>query len=178
LGNAFLNVVTAAVQGGYYPGQRYLVPSGVILMLWLGIKLARSLDARHFVTASLLAVTLGLSAFHQAEIFQQPDQLADYRQLADELLQKGYRYAASSYGDSYVLTALTNERLIVTPLDYKAYPKYQEAVAGADKWVLILPAQAQVPSANIRVFNHDYVRLGEPQSVGFFQYIPYKRLLL
>jgi hypothetical protein len=178
LGNAFLNVVTAAVQGGYYPGQRYLLPSGVILMLWLGIKLARSLDARHFVTAAVLVLTLGLSVFHQTEIFQQPDQLADYRRLADELLQKGYRYAASTYGDSYVLTALTNERLIVTPLDYKAYPKYQEAVGSADKWVLILPAQAQIPPGNIRVFNHDYVRDGEPQSVGFFKYIPYKRLFL
>jgi hypothetical protein len=175
LGNALLNVVCQAVQGGYYSAQRYLLTSGVILLLWLGIKMSRCLDSKHYITAGVLGLTLVLSAYHQTQIFREPDQLADYRRVADELLQKGYRYAASTYSYSYVLTALTNERLIVTPLDYKAYPKYQEAVERADKWAWIQPAQAQSPPDNVRVFNEDYVRDGEPQTVGFFKYVPYKR---
>ena len=173
--NAFLNVVTAAVQGGYYQSQRYLLSSGVILLLWLGIKLSRSLDAKHYVTAIVLALMIGLSAYHQTQIFRQPDQLADYRRLVDILLQKGYRYGASTYGDAHVLTALSNEQLIFTPLDYKAYPKYQEAVERADKWVWVQPAQVPVPPDNIRVFNRAYIRDGDVQTVGFFKYVPYKR---
>lgn len=177
--NAGLVLVSAASGGNYYNLRRYIVTSSLILLAWLGIKISNCLEKKRYLTASVLVLMLGLSAYHQVQNFSEPDQLADYRKLVAELDARGIRVAASVYSHSYVLTALSNEKLIVAPLDYKAYPKYLEAVAQAEVWAWIQPAQAPLAiPERMRLFNATYVRQGESKQIGFLQYVVYKHSTL
>jgi hypothetical protein len=196
--NALVVVIAAQSGGGYYSIRRYILPAGILAVLWLGIQLSQEWQARRWIISGLLAFLLAVSLFHQWQMLQIPDELADYRKTVQDIEQHGYKYGLSWYSFSHLLTALSDERVVFGTLDYNFNSPYQKPVLEQDTVVLVWPAarpppfefaqklffgSVQIPGESGRVmpetftaFGGSYRRIGEPKIIGELGWAPYRKV--
>lgn len=149
--NAGLVIAAARSSGCYYGARAYMFSSSILLLLWLGILLARTASRRWWPVAAILGVTVGLSLFHQWQMLQLPDELRDYRTVVRELRAQGDRYGITWYSYGNVLTALSNEETVFATLDIPGYRSYQEAVLAQHRIALVYPTQLGAVPERLRL---------------------------
>ncbi|MEI6083867.1 MAG: hypothetical protein WCS70_06155 [Verrucomicrobiota bacterium] len=191
-------IVTAAKSGAsYYNIRRYLLPSGILFVTWLGVRLSHEITLRRWAISSILGLTLLISAFHQVELLDAPDQLVDYRRTIDEIEKGGFTHGLSWYSFSPTLTALCNERVIFGVIDFSIQSPYQGSVLAQDELAIVWPARsappfefaqqlffggvkfrddaAKVLPERVSFFGQNYVRTREPRIVGELGWAPYRK---
>jgi hypothetical protein len=195
--NAVLIVVAGKSGGGYYSIRRYLLPSGIIFLIWMGLRWAEAWRNRQRLMIGLVGFWLCLSTFHQWQLLDQPDELADYKRTANEIAEAGYQYGLSWYSYSHTLTALSDERVKFGILDFSPQSPYQKTATTAEVVAVVWPATTPPPfefaqklffggvripartgqllPERVRLLNHEYARVGEPRIVGDLGWAPYRR---
>lgn len=192
-----LILVSARSDASYYSIQRYLLPAGFVALGWLGVRLAKDLQAGKWLRAAPLALLLGLSTVHQEQLLQVPDSLANYREITRHIAAKGYKYGISWYHYSHLLTSLSNEKVQFAILDYSFQSPYQKPALEADTVAVVWPAKnappfefaqqlllggvrfkddaiRQLPDS-ITILSNQYTRVGEPDIVGDLAWAPYHK---
>lgn len=195
--NVIMIITAAKADGSYYTIRRYLLPSGIVFMVWLGIRLSRDWEARRWTTAVVLGLTLLISAVHQLQLLQTPDELADYKKTVQEIEKSGYRYGISWYSYSHTLTALSAERVVFGVLDHSIQNPYQKSVLEQDVMAVVWPAVSPPPFefaqklffGSVRfkddtvkvtperwtILGQEYQRVAEPRFNGELGWAPYRR---
>ena len=196
--NLALVLFSAQADGSYYRIRRYLLFSGIVFMIMLGIRLAQSFEAHEWVVTGILALLPMVSLYHQFQMLREPDQLAAYRQTVNEIERAGYRYGISWYSYSHTLTALSGERVVFGVIDHTIESPYQKPALAQEVVVLVWPAVNAPPfefaqklllgrvafkdegprvlPGRIRLFGQDYQRIGEPKTNGELGWAPYRKL--
>ncbi|MGD0016338.1 MAG: hypothetical protein ABSC38_02315 [Verrucomicrobiia bacterium] len=191
-----LMIVAAKSAGSYYSIRRYLLPASVVLLVWLGVRLSAAWQARQWVVIGVLVLWLGISAFHQWQMLQGPDELADYRRTAKDIVDAGYQYGISWYSYSHTLTALSDERVKFGILDFSQQSPYQTAAFTQEVVAVVWPASrpppfefaqkqffggvripgnsGQVLEEKIQVLGHEYTRIAPPRIIGELGWAPYR----
>ena len=196
--NVLMVVLASQSSGGYYHIRRYLLPGGVVCVLWLGVCLSRNLKMRNWAVAGLLILLLAFSAFNQWKLLQLPDELVDYRKTLQQIEDAGYKYGISWYHYTHLMTGLSNEKVIFASLDYNFISPYQQQVLQQDTVVLLWPARNPPPyefaqklffgeirmkddtvhmmPETITVLGVKYHRIAEPTITGELGWAPYRKL--
>ena len=192
-------ILVAAQSGGsYYSIRRYLLPSGIIFLVLLGARLSAAWSTRQRVVVGVLALCLAISAFHQCQLLQSPDELTDYRRMATEIVEAGYQYGISWYSYAHTLTALSDERVKFGILDFGKQSPYQTAALTQAVVAVVWPAtqpppfefaqtlffggvrfkqdRVQVLPTQVNLLGANYQRMGEPHIVGELGWAPYQKL--
>jgi hypothetical protein len=196
--NVLLLVVSTRTDGSYYNVRRYILTAGIILVLWTGVLLAESLRTKRWRVFAVLVLLFVISLFHQVQMLQFPDELADYKKLVNSIESHGYKYGMTWYSFAHTLTALSNEKVIFGILDRKFQSPYQQTVLAQDVVVFVWPPVNPPPFEfaqklffggvvlksdstpkslpdRIRVFEADYYRIGEPVIEGELGWAPYRK---
>ena len=182
----------------YYSIRRYLLPSGIIFLVLLGVRLSEAWSARQRVISGVLALCLAISAFHQWQMLQGPDELADYRRTAKEIVNAGYQYGISWYSYSHTLTALSDERVKFGILDFGKQSPYHKAAFTQEVVAVVWPAVqpppfefaqklffgsvrfkqdgVQVLPERVNLLGATYQRMGEPHLNGELGWVPYRKM--
>jgi hypothetical protein len=114
-----------------------LVPIAVVAAL-LAVE-RRTVFRAAVIVFVLLWATVSVRAHGRllAHYLDDPEPMG-YRQVANELVARGIRYAAADYWCAYMIVFLTDERVIATATDYARVAEYETAVAQhANEAVLI-----------------------------------------
>src|ERR1035438_8775626 len=135
--NAGVIILSAMAGGAYYGIRRYLLPAGIVGLVWLGIRLADDWEAKRRVRAIVLGLTVLISLLSQRAMLDIPDQLADYKQTAKEIEQAGYKYGLSWFSQSHTLTALTDERVQFGIIDRRFLCPYQQPATAASEVAIV-----------------------------------------
>ena len=195
--NAGVIILSAMAGGAYYGIRRYLLPAGIVGLVWLGIRLADDWEAKRRVRAIVLGLTVLISLLSQRAMLDIPDQLADYKQTAKEIEQAGYKYGLSWFSQSHTLTALTDERVQFGIIDRRFLCPYQQPATAASEVAIVWQATSpppfefaqtlllggvRVPGSGpkvlpekINIFGYEYTRLNEPRIVGELGWAPYRK---
>ena len=197
--NAVLVVISPRAGGGYYGMRRYILTAGVVLVVWTGILLARSLEAKTWRVYGVVLLMFLISLYHQGAMLQFPDELADYKKTVKDIEQHGYKYGLTWYSYAHTLTALSNEKVIFGILDRKFECPYQQTVLAQDVVVFVWPVTNPPPfesaqklfygsvimksdstprflPARLNVFGADYQQIAQPIIDGELAWAPYQRL--
>ena len=191
-------LVAGRSYGAYYNVRRYLLPASLVLLVWLGVRLGEAWKARQWVVGGVLVLWLGISSFHQWQMLQGPDELADYRRTAQEIVDAGYRYGLSWYSYAHTLTALTDERVVFGVLDFSQQSPYQARTLTQEVVAVVWPAVQPPPfefaqkmlfgkvafrqdavqtlPERVSLLGAGYQRISEPRIVGELGWAPYRRL--
>ncbi|MEI8315050.1 MAG: hypothetical protein WCG79_06310 [Verrucomicrobiota bacterium] len=191
-------IVAAKSAGSYYSIRRYLLPAGIVLLVWFGVRLSEAWKARQWIVSGVLVLWLGISSFHQWQMLQGPDELADYRRTAQEIVAAGYRYGLSWYSYAHTLTALTDEQVVFGIVDFSQQSPYQSAALTQEVVAVVWPAvqpppfefaqkmlfgkvafrqdTVQVLPERVSLLGAGYQRISEPHIVGELGWAPYRRL--
>jgi hypothetical protein len=196
--NAFLLIISTRTAGSYYNVRRYILTAGVALVLWAGVLLAKSIEARKWNVSAVLILMFLISLYHQAQMLRFPDELADYKKVVRDLESRGYKYGLTWYSYAHTLTALSNEKVIFGILDRKLQSPYQQTVLAQDVVVFVWPPTTPPPFEHaqklffggvilksdptprslpdrLAVFDAEYQRIGEPVIEGELAWAPYRR---
>ena len=196
--NVFLLVISTRTAGSYYNVRRYILTAGVTLVLWAGVLLAKSFETRRWRVSAVLILMFSISLWHQVQMLQFPDELADYRKVVNDIESRGYKYGMTWYSFAHTLTALSNEKIIFGILDRKFQSPYQQTVLAQDVVVLVWPPTTPPPfeyaqklffggvilksdstprslPERLGVFGAEYQRIGEPISEGELAWAPYRK---
>ena len=182
----------------YYAIRRYLLPAGIIFLVWLGIRLSVAWSARQWIVSGVLALCLATSAMHQYRLLQLPDELADYRRTAKEITDAGYESGITWYSYAHTLTALSDERVKFGILDFSQQSPYQQAATTAAVVAVVWPAVQPPPfefaqklffgdvrfkqdgvqklPENINLLGAPYQRVNEPRLVGELGWAAYRKM--
>ena len=196
--NIVMILMAAKSGGSYYAIRRYLLPASIVLLVWLGVRLSEAWQSRQRVVTGGLVLWLGISSFHQWQMLQQPDELADYRRTAQEIIAAGYRYGLSWYSYAHTLTSLTDERVVFGIVDFAQQSPYQTDVATQAVVAVVWPATQPPPfefaqqmlfgkvafrqdtvqtlPPHVSLLGTGYQRISEPHIVGELGWAPYRRL--
>ena len=173
--NMFLIVVSKVAVGEYYAPKRYLFNSGLLLLLWLGIEVWEAWQARRKPLALFLALLLPLSAVHQYQMLQLPDELKDYREVVRQIRSQGYHSGVTWYTYAFSLIALSDEDIAFSCLDYNDHAAYRRQVEGQDTLVLVHPANLPKLPAQVQFFGKIYRVEGPPNLVGELGWTLFRR---
>ena len=163
----------------------------------LGTCLSEAWSTRRWVVSSVLALCLAISAFHQYQLLQSPDELADYRRTAREIVDAGYQYGISWYSYSHTLTALSDEHVKFGILDFAQQSPYHIAAFTQAVVAVVWPSMqpppfefaqtlffggvrfkqdgVQVLPPQVNLLGTNYQRMGEPHIVGELGWAPYRK---
>ena len=191
-------IVAWRSEGSYYNIRRYLLPASLVLLVWFGVRLGEAWQARQWGVGGVLVLWLGISSVHQWQMLQGPDELADYRRTAQEIVAQGYRYGLTWYSYAHTLTALTDEQVVFGIVDYCQQSPYQTAALTQEVVAVVWPAvrpppfefaqkmlfgkvafrqdSVQVLPERVSLLGSGYQRIGEPHLVGELGWAPYRRL--
>ncbi|HVM63095.1 MAG TPA: hypothetical protein VMV72_19710 [Verrucomicrobiae bacterium] len=193
-----LILFAASADGSYYKIRRYILPAGVVFLVWWGLRLAEDWRARRWVTAGILALALLISLVQQYQMLAWPDDLADYRRTAEDIENHGHKYGLSFYSYAHTLTALSNERLQFGVIDHTVQNPYQRTVLEQPEVVFVWPYTTPPPmefaqklvfgqvlfqDATPRTFPKDlavlgwlYTRIDEPHPNGELAWAVYRKV--
>lgn len=172
--NVLATVLSHFAAGEYYAPKRYLYTSGIILLLWTGIKTREFWEKKQWVLVGFLVVLLPVSVVHQYELLQMPDELRDYRAVVRQLQENNLHYGVTFYSYAFTMTALSDEDVIFGVLDYHQHEPYERIVAQQDTLALVYPSgRLNVPD-RASFYNRQFVRTGEPHQVGELSWVVYK----
>ena len=195
--NLVLILLAARAGGAYYNIRRYLMPAGVIFLVWLGIRLGEAWTKRQWGVGGVLGLMLAISAFHQSQLLQTPDELADYRRTAEQIVDAGYQYGISWYSYAHTLTALSNERVKFGILDFSQQSPYQKAAFTQEVVAVVWPSVQPPPfefaqklffgdvkfrndsrrtlPETLDIFGYQYTRIDQPRMGSELDWAPYRR---
>lgn len=168
-------IFSRVAAGEYYAPKRYLYTSGIIFLLWAGIKLADVWTKRQWILAGFLALLIPVSFFHQRQMLGYPDELRDYRALVTRLEQTGHRYGVTFYSYAFALMGLSDERLIFGVLDYNQHESYDKIVKQQDELVLVYPTDRLNPPDSASFYGRTFRRVAAPEVVGELSWVLYRR---
>jgi hypothetical protein len=195
-----LTVVVAARSGGaYYNIRRYILPAGIVCLVWLGVRLSKDLETRKWAAAAILILTLMVSFVHQMDQLGLPDELADYRKTISDIEASGYKYGMSWYPFSHLLTGLSNEKIMFGIIDRTFQSPYQKPAMESETVAVVWPSVSPPPFAfaqqqffggvkvkddavrtlpeTISILGHEYRRIGEPKIIGELGWAPYRKVI-
>jgi hypothetical protein len=173
--NALAVVFSRVAAGEYYAPKRYLYTSGILFLLWAGIRLADAWNSRHWWLAGFLALLLPVSVVHQLQMRELPDELRDYRAMVTRLEQTSHRFGVTFYSYAFALTGLSDEQLIFGVLDYNQHPAYEKIVAEQNELVLVYPTGRMNPPEAASFYGHSFQRVGTPEVIGELSWVLYRR---
>jgi hypothetical protein len=171
--------LSAQTAGGYYEARRYWFAVVLLLPLLVAnaIVLAeRGPAALRWGARIFGAVLLLSSALAQARMLALPDELADYRILAQDLVTNGEQAAWMSNWNAWVVAALSGGQIDVAAPHYNRRPEMTERVVASPRLAVIVRANAKFV---------DFLQLGSsifrpedapPRAAGHWQWRPYRRL--
>jgi hypothetical protein len=171
-------VFSRVAAGEYYAPKRYLYTSGIVFLLWTGIRTVHAFRLREWALAGLLALLVPVSFVHQLRLLDSPDELRDYRALVAQLEQAGYHHGVTFYSYAFTLISLSDERLSFACLDYNDHASYSAKVKGQKTLVLVHPVTMTNLPDQTRFFKDDpavYRRDAASRPVGELAYTVYRR---
>ena len=190
-------LLTDKSAGAYYAIRRYLLPSGIIVLVWLGVRLGEAWAKRQWSVGGVLVLMLAISAFHQCQLLQAPDELIDYRRTVKEIVDAGYQYGISWYSYAHTLTALSDERVKFGILDISQQSPYQKAAFAQEVvpvvWLAVQPPPFELAQKlffgsvrfkqdgvqklpeSVNLLGATYQRIGETHINGELGWAPYRK---
>ncbi|HTS18172.1 MAG TPA: hypothetical protein VMP11_11410 [Verrucomicrobiae bacterium] len=184
--------------GAYYRIRRYILPAGLVFLIWWGMRLAEDWQARRWVTASILALALVISLVQQYQMLLSPDELVDYRRTVADIEKHGYKYGLTWFSYAHTLTALSNEQLQFGILDHDIQNPYQRTVLEQPEVVFVWPYKTAPPwefaqelmfgqvvyrddsvrtlPKDLAVFGQQYSRVDEPHLNGELAWATYRKV--
>ena len=197
--NVFLIVLAAQSGGAYYSIRRYTLIAGLVFMVWWGVRLAQDWTLRRWGVCFVLGLTLAISAFHQAQLLQTTDKMADFRAAVADIERSGYQYGLAGFSYAHTLTALSNERVKFGIVDFCFQNPYQTPALAAETVAVVWPAvqapplefaqmlffghlqfparTGQVLPERLQLLNSQYERAAPPHVIGELGWAPYRRLV-
>lgn len=197
LADVLIIVLSGMAGGAYYGIRRYLMPAGIVGLMWLGVRLVEDWSTRRRVRSAILGLTVAGSLYSQWQMLDIPDQLADYKQVSAEIEKAGYKYGLSWFSYSHILTALTDEGVSFGIIDRRWQCPYQKPALEQEVVAVVWPAitpppfefaqklffgGVRIPASGprmlpdeITVFDRQYRRIGEQRLVGELGWAPYRK---
>ena len=173
--NALAIVLSRVAAGDYYGPKRYLYTSGIILLLWLGIKVRECWESKRWLMVGFLGLLLPISVAHQWDLLRMPDELRDYRAVVQQLRENNLHYGVTFYSYGFALTGLSDEDLIFAVLDQNRHEPYERIVAQQDIIALVYPTGRLTPPDRARFFDKAFAREGGVHEVGELSWTVYRR---
>jgi hypothetical protein len=172
--------LSAETAGEYFIARRYWF--GLLLVLPALFANAvvlsdriRLASIRHGVRAVAVALLVN-SAISQAGMLGLPDELADYRVLARDLISNGEQTVCMQSYTAWVVAALAGGQLDPIAAWYNRRPEILERVAQRDRVAFVVPADSDFPP-HVRVRRSRFFPAEDgPRSVGPWRWRRYVRV--
>ena len=173
--NMLAIIFSRVAAGEYYAPKRYLYTSGIILLLWMGIKAWECWEKRHWVLVGFLGLLLPMSMIDQRALLNMPDELRDYRTVVQQLRDNNIHYGVTFYSYAFALTGLSDEDVIFAVLDYNKHDFYERVVSQQNTLALVFPTGRLVPPDHAKFFSRIFDREGDVHPVGELSWVVYRR---
>ena len=172
-------VLTSRESGGSFLSvRRYLFGAAIAFSLWTGFLMAILRGAKwKTVRAIGWLVLAGFVArvwMHEYLLLRAPDEHRELRSIISDLRAQGLTRGAASWGLAFTIDALTNEQIVIAPLEGGFIDEYNRLVSEAERIAVIGPNDSGA-ARNVVVRGTVFTPIAAPHQGETLQWALYRK---